>query len=214
MGLEAIEQEERHSGQRAWPLGASGSSSGMQSPCFRLCQAGGGKRAFCHHPAPRVWFVYSRPELQTFFHLFPLQWLPLPRPRCQASAPPRGPKAGGGVWGGTFPTKLPCLSPSASAITYLSFSVSLTLSVCLSPSVSLQSFCACISVSLFVSVSISQTLWAYASVSLTQEFRALVFQSWPCPDSLHGLSPLSSPNLPWPLSTGNDNGTDRLTGPL
>lgn len=52
MGLEATEQEERHSGPRAWPLGASVSSLERQHPCFRLGQAGAGKRAFCHHQAP------------------------------------------------------------------------------------------------------------------------------------------------------------------
>lgn len=174
----------------------------MQSPCFRLCQAGAGKRAFCHHPAPRVWFVYSRPELQTFFHLFPPQWLPLPRPRFQASALPEAPKlvGGGGAEGGYFfQPEMPCLSPSASVFIYLS----LCISLCLSPSVSL-----CLHLCLLDSVS----LWACASVSLTQELRALVFKSQPCPDSLHGLCPLSSPSLTWPLSIGSDSGTDM--GPL
>lgn len=65
-----------------------------------------------------------------------------------------------------------------------------------------------LSSSIFLSVS----LWACASVSLTQELRALVFKSQPCPDSLHGLCPLSSPSLTWPVSIGSDGGTDM--GPL
>lgn len=102
-------------------LGASVSSLETQSPCLRLCQEGAGKRASCHHQAPGLWFVCSRPELQTFFHLFPLQWLPLPHPFSR-----------------TFPTchalsLLICLSPSS-----LSPSLCLFVSVSISQTLSLQ----------------------------------------------------------------------------
>lgn len=206
--------EKRHCGQRAWPLEASGSSLEMQSPCFRLCQAGAGKRAFCHHPAPRVRFVYPRPELQTFFHLFPPQWLPLPRPRFQASAPPGGPKAGG-EGGVTFPTQ-DALSLSICLCCHVTF---LCISDCVYFShLSLRSLLVPASLCLFVSI--SQTLCVSVGLCLrlfnarVRSTGVPVFRSQPCPDSLHGLSPLSSPRLLWPLSDRNDHGTDRLMGPL
>lgn len=169
--------EKRHCGQRARPLETLGSSLEMQSPCFRLCQAGAGKRAFCHHRAPGVRFVYPRPELQTFFHLFPPQWLPLPRPRFQASAPPGGPKAGG-EGGVTFPTQ-DALSLSICLcrhVTFLRISVSI-IPICLSE----VFWCLHLCVSLSLSPRLSASLWACASVSLTQEFGAPVFRSQPCP---------------------------------
>lgn len=93
-------------------LGASVSSLETQSPCLRLCQEGAGKRASCHHQAPGLWFVCSRPELQTFFHLFP--------PVFQNFS------------------NLPCpVSPHLSlSIQFVSISVSLCLSLYLSDSVS------------------------------------------------------------------------------
>lgn len=66
--------------------------------------------------------------------------------------------------GVVFQPKVPCLSPSVSVVTCLHISVSLPTSQTLH-------------------------LWAHASVSLTPELRALVFQRLPYPDSLHGLSP-------------------------
>ena len=161
------------------PLGASVSLLERQSPCLRLCQA---RAETCLQPppAPGVRFVYSRPELQTFFHLFPLQWLPLPRPCFQASIPPGGPKVcvGGAGEGGVFPTHHALSlsshpSPSASIFPSL---LSLYLSDYVSPHLFL-SVCLCplsLSRSLFLIFSVS--LWACVSLSL--RVSALEFPSW------------------------------------
>lgn len=64
-----------------------------------------------------VRFVYSRPELQTFFHLFPLRWLPLPPPTFPGLPPSRRPQGWGREAGAIFPARhaLPLSSASLSS---------------------------------------------------------------------------------------------------
>lgn len=112
----------------------------------------------------------------TFFHR---SGCPSPAHVSRPQPLPEAPKLGG-KGGLLFQPKMPCLSPSASAVTS-PFSVSLTVSIfpiCLS----VVFWCLRLCVSLSLSPRLSASLWACASVSLTQEFGAPVFRC-------SGLSP-------------------------
>lgn len=161
----------RTGGEAFWAQGmASGGLSFLLGEAASLFQARPSwSRKTCLLPPPG-----ARPECglfilglscrhsSTFFHR---SGCPSPAHVSRPLPLPEAPKLGGGGGVGVvFQPKVPCLSPLVSVVTCLHISVSLPTSQTLH-------------------------LWAHASVSLTPELRALVFQRLPCPDSLRGLSP-------------------------
>lgn len=142
MGLEAIEQEERHSGQRAWPLGASGSSSEMQSPCFRLCQARGGKRAFCHHPAPSVVCLFSA-GVADILPPFSTAVAAPPPPALPGLSPSQRPQSWGWGVGGYFSNQV-ALSVSICLFHHLSLFLCISNSLCMSVPICLSAVFLCL----------------------------------------------------------------------